>query len=95
MDNFDLRKYLAEGKLAEGKLNEAKDENTLDLLKTKVKDDTLKPIGVISVMLEDYLSKNSRMYISRKDDKVYIIDDRGNIFASNKLGGNLIVYGTM
>ena len=90
MDNFDLRKYLAEGKL-----NEAKDENTLDLLKTKVKDDTLKPIGVISVMLEDYLSKNSRMYISRKDDKVYIIDDRGNIFASNKLGGNLIVYGTM
>jgi hypothetical protein len=90
VDNFDLKKYLAENKL-----NENNDENTLDLLKTKVQDDTLKPIGVITFMLEDYLSKNSQMYISRKDDKVYIIDDRGNIFASNKLGGNLIFYGTI
>jgi hypothetical protein len=90
MDNFDLKKFLAENKL-----NENNDENTLDLLKSKVKDDTLKPIGVISVMLEDYLSKNSQMYISRKDNKVYIIDDRGNIFASNELGGSLIFYGTI
>lgn len=90
MDNFDLKKYLAENKL-----NENKDENSLDLLKSKVKDDTLKSIGVISVMLGDYLSKNSQMYISRKDDKVYIIDDRGNIFASNNMGGSLILYGTI
>ena len=39
------------------------------------------------------MSEDSPMYLSRKDDRVYIIDDRGNIFGSNEMGGSLILYG--
>ena len=62
-------------------------------LKIITKDDTLRPIGVIDVNIGNYMSENSPMYLSRKDDRVYIMDDRGNIFGSNEMGGSLILYG--
>ena len=63
-------------------------------IKIITKDDTLRPIGVIDVNIGgNYMSKNSPMYLSRKDDRVYIMDDRGNIFGSNEMGGSLILYG--
>ena len=86
MKKTELRKIIKE------EIQKTMVEN-IDPLKTILKDDTLKPIGVINVEIENYLSKNSQLYLSRKDDKVYIVDDRGNIFASNDMGGSLTHYG--
>ena len=72
----------------------SEDSEDISSIKIITKDDTLRPIGVIDVNIGgNYMSENSPMYLSRKDDRVYIIDNRGNIFGSNEMGGSLILYG--